>query len=176
MASLYGVSSYFSTLRLLTHYYIVNGSDPRHKANREHFSKHITEKNIRPSIRIAKRLSRAGQYNAANNLQNSDNHYRELNELLYNVRSSRASLNRYLGTHHVISTDFWDTPESSQKAVEEGLEDRLFEGRRGQIPQWLDTQSAHVGFGAQNLNDTVALRIHHGAYTLVFPDNTEFVW
>lgn len=125
---------------------------------------------------LNKRTSKFGQYNSESNLQNSDKHYRELNELLYSVRSARVNLREYLGTHHIISTDFWDRHESSESGIssssdetsnELGITDRLFARRRGQLPQWLDTKSPLVAFGSDRASELVAVRMHHDWETFV---------
>lgn len=149
----------------------VNGSDPRHQANRELYSHDEHRVNggpaetkdshdDAPSTDDEKEKVKAGMTSAA--LQNTDNRFRDLNELQYSVRSTRLSLLHHLGTHHILSTDFW----ASDKPPED-VQDHVFGQRRGQVPQWLDTQSPFVAFGNQTLKRTPAVRVHHDWQTFV---------
>jgi len=139
----------------------VNGSDPRHKAARSHFSKNVTQIDRRPFYQSSSRhLSKRNKIlNAIQGLQNTDNRFREQNELLYSLRSAKESLQENLGTLHVISTDYWENELNEIK----GKQDRLFEGRRGQLPSWLNISSNLVAFGNQpsGSEQEARIRFHH---------------
>lgn len=130
----------------------VNGSDPRHMAARAHFATNTSRIDL--PARLTKRFN---PFRWLASLQNDDKRFRENNELLYNLRSAVDSLGGHLGTLHLVSTDYWNT---GSNAVD-GIQDRLFDGRRGQLPQWLNVSSESVAFGAQRPHDTPALRVHH---------------
>jgi hypothetical protein len=137
----------------------VNGSDPRHKAARFHFSKNVTRIDRRPFYQSSKSrlLTKRNEIlNAIQGLQNTDNRFREHNELLYSLRSAKESLQGDLGTLHVISTDYWDNEMNEIK----GKQDRLFDGRRGQLPLWLNVSSELVAFGNQESTEA-RIRFHH---------------
>jgi hypothetical protein len=142
----------------------VNGSDPRHVANRLIFAQQPAFVNTEIALTEALRNHTAELESGvvkdvqAHNIaiQNSDNRYREFDELRYSVRSTRMSLAHHLGTHHIISTDFW---KSNQPA--KGTVDFLSGDRRGQIPFWLDHKSPYVAFGEREKRKVPAIRMHH---------------
>ena len=129
----------------------VNGSDPHHKAARIQYANNLTRIDYPPSRRIQRR-----EEDRDKELQNTDQRYREQNELLYSLRSSRMNLEG-LGTLHVVATDYWN---DGSKLVD-GMQDRHFDGRRGQVPSWLEMNSKDVAYGDETRDDTPALRLHH---------------
>ncbi|UZJ55218.1 hypothetical protein CBS101457_004538 [Exobasidium rhododendri] len=159
----------------------VNGSDPRHQSARARFAADagtIDYPPMRSSQRpppsncsalpyqskrgLEKRKSNLKTKDVSNrlvNLQNEDKRFRDQNELLYSLRSAKTSLKDNLGTLHIVSTDFWDRKNSAMK----GVQDRVFNGRRGQVPQWLNMSSEDVAFGDDKLKSgtAVAFRLHH---------------
>lgn len=160
----------------------VNGSDPRHGAAREHFSKDPVSPMFFPDAGTAAR-------------------FRSSDELRYSLRSARAALGSFLRTSHIISTDFWpsgvpDDKSSGNKAddtlpafvtVTESTQSDTFHVetglvRYGQVPQWLDLEdpSVKVGDEARRIDEqgpAPDLRMHHdwSTYTMLkkIADETE---
>lgn len=142
----------------------VNGTDPRHQAARDHYAQNRSDIDYRPrpdsntndNVKLVMKRSKK-ILNIIQGLQNDDNRFREQNELLYSLRSAKESLQNHLRTMHVISTDYWDNGLNH----ENGVQDRIFEGRRGQLPYWLNTTSESVAFGNQSKKETPQIRLHH---------------
>jgi hypothetical protein len=135
----------------------VNGSDPHHRAARNKYADQVDRIDYPPSRRIHRR-----EMDRDKELQNTDQRYREQNELLYSLRSSRMNLEG-LGTMHVVATDYWNDGSKQMN----GIQDRFFDGRRGQVPSWLDMSSKDVAYGNDTRIETPALRLHHDWETFV---------
>lgn len=144
----------------------VNGSDTRHHANRVLFSedpKRINEENLTTKDdKTVQDLKKEIDLELASRIQNSDNRFRDLNELQFSVRSARQSLKHHLGTHHIVSTDFWRGEEPSK-----GVQDDHFGHHRGQIPQWLNINSPLVALADSNSSELPAIRLHHDSQVFV---------
>lgn len=148
----------------------VNGTDLRHQAARDHYAQNQSDIDYRPKPgndlnndgnQLVKRSKKI--LNIIQGLQNDDNRFREQNELLYSLRSAKESLQNHLRTMHVISTDYWDNGLKR----DDGVQDRIFQGRRGQLPYWLDTNSDLVPFGNQSSKQIPEIRLHHDWETFV---------
>lgn len=102
----------------------VNGSDPRHHAARNFYSPDPYRTNVaepraeRGGTLAARSLARRGTAGASGS--NSENRFREHDELRYSLRSAKAALGDALRTSHLITTDFWP---SGKPEVEAALAD-----------------------------------------------------
>lgn len=144
----------------------VNGSDTRHHANRILFGedeKRINEENITTKdFKSVQELKKELDSQHASQIQNSENRFRDLNELQFSVRAARKSLQHHLGTHHIVSTDFWNGEEPSK-----GIQDDHYGHHRGQIPQWLNINSPLVALSNSNKTELPAIRLHHDSQIFV---------
>ncbi|PWN35754.1 uncharacterized protein FA14DRAFT_179119 [Meira miltonrushii] len=144
----------------------VNGSDTRHHANRILFSEdqqRINEENMTTKDdKTVQDLKKEIDFEHGSRIQNSENRFRDLNELQFSVRSARQSLRHHLGTHHIVSTDFWRGEEPSA-----GVQDDHFGHHRGQIPQWLNVDSPLVALADSNSTTLPAIRLHHDSQIFV---------
>lgn len=142
----------------------VNGTDLRHRTSRIMFGQ--DEQRSNEERMIVKAIK-----NAQNNMiesegiQRSESRFRDLNELQYHVRSTRQSLQDHLGTHHIVSTDFW----KGQK-ISKDIQDDSFGHHRGQIPQWLNMTSPLVALPRSKKSShfpTPAIRLHHDSQAFI---------
>ncbi|MCO5613674.1 hypothetical protein L7F22_067952 [Adiantum nelumboides] len=107
------------------------------------------------------------QNNETNNeeMQRSESRFRDMNELQYHIRASRQSLQNSLGTHHIISTDFWKGQKSGKD-----IQDDTFGHHHGQIPQWLNIKSPLVALPGSKKSShftTPAIRLHHDSQAFI---------
>ncbi|PWN25845.1 hypothetical protein BDZ90DRAFT_228196 [Jaminaea rosea] len=95
----------------------VNGSDPRHHAARNFYALDPYRANVaepRSSDAQGHALARRDD---TLKLQNSENRFREHDELRYSMRSAKNALGDSLRTSHLITTDFWASGKPEMNAL-----------------------------------------------------------